>query len=380
MMHPPRYRPYAGIRPASKPRWRLALALMLVIGAVATTLLWPTGKAAQGPVFWFFATLLAPLLWLIAWLLRQFVYQLAQGNRVSYERLVALRLAAWWQVRRRAAHIRQLALLGPFGSSPPQLRELALGTLPAPLPAVGTRRWQAALADDEPTRCTRLAQALARQLLLSDEQVVNTKVGRVFWHGSEAAWQAFRQTLSQDSSWQLPEATEAWQGLASLDAAIDVLHQTPDIPHVLCAGVTSPPESQHSNLPASDLAFAWLLAADGGPVKLHRAEAIDASQGDTTEQVGTHCLQLAGEDAPLPHALVLDQQEAELLQAAGWPAINGMLGDWLGLPSPLALPAIISVAALRSRHHQQACGWMAADISGAPCIGVLAPHESTNQA
>ncbi|KPC53784.1 hypothetical protein [Amantichitinum ursilacus] len=376
----------------------MVLPFMIAAGALLTVQLWPTGKSARGLEFWLYSTIAAPGLWLVAFAFRQWWFFAARNNKADYDRMVALRQQVWWAARSKPVCLQALALIGPFGDTPYKLRALAMGTAtPArettqtidgkhpgdPKQTVKVVRWQQALMETEATRQKRLARALARQLVQTlQEQGIDTRsavISQVYWSGDTVAWATFRDGLAA-APLILPETTLPWSGMATLDQAFDQLHaQVPSVRRILCAGVSSPAAVTDSPLPAGEVAFAWLLGSDGGVVRMHRSEAVNADQGEAVADACAQVMAYADLAKPPAQAVVLDEDAVEPLQAAQWAAMNFVQAPFFGDPGALAAPAMLTVAALVARQQQSACGWMAADTSGIPVIGVIVPNESPAQ-
>lgn len=398
MKQPPYYKAHPEPGVPVKRRWVMVLPFMIAVGALATVQLWPAGKSARGLEFWLYSIVAAPGLWVMAFAFRQWWFFTARSNKAGYDRMVELRQQAWWITRSKPVYLQALALVGPFGDTADKLRALAMGTATAarettqsidgakpgdPKQTVKVMRWQQALMDTEATRQKRLARALARQLVQTlkaqDPELKNIAVSQVYWYGGDAAWAVFRDGLA-DLHIKLPDTPLLWSGMATLDQVFDQLHSRElPVKRILCAGVSSPPAIADQPLPAGEAAFAWLLGQEKGDICLHRPENVNAAAGEVLAAACAQVASYADRGKPPEQAVVLDKDAVEPLQAAQWTAMNFVQAPYFGDPGALAAPAMLTVAALVARQQHSACGWMAADTSGMPVVGVIVPNESAAQ-
>ena len=316
---------------------------------------------------------LALVTWLLALLLRVLFFRFNRHNAECYGTAARQVEERWWSRHRQQAALVEMVLLGPAcilpahraglfnaENKPPQAQDSDGGQV---------LRFPSVLAKGQGERERQLAKRLVLQLQAQRAEPFAGPLLSCYWQGSTEAWQVFAEEMQRAFKITLPPQPLPWNGLDSLDEAIDHLHQADAEALVLCAGCESRPGRKDSPLPAGEAALLWLLGKTDG-VRIARGEAFVESK-DRLPEVAERALRQVSLEHPAKACASFAPAPAELdwspLQPA--PALN------FGEPKRLEAMLALSLAAAHAQLDAQPVAWLASDPSCTLALGVVTPDD-----
>lgn len=316
---------------------------------------------------------LALVAWLLALLLRVLLYRFNRHNAECYGVAAREVEQRWWSRHRQQAALVELVLLGPACSLPEHRAGLfkAENKPPQAVDHDGGQvlRFSQVLAKGQGERERQLAKRLVLQLQAQCTEPFTEPLLRCYWQGSSESWQVFAKEMQRCFKLALPPQPLPWQGLDSLDAAIDDLHQAGADALVLCAGCESLPGRKDSPTPAGEAALLWLLGKTGG-VRIARGEAF-VKGTDSLPEVAGRALRQAGLEHQAKVCASFAPAPAELDWRALQPAPTLNFGELNRLEAMLSL----SLAAAHTQLDAQPVAWLASDPSCTLALGVVTPDD-----
>lgn len=317
------------------------------------------------------------LCWLVAFLTRVLRYRFNQHIACSYAAATKQQQQAWWRQHRQTAGLIESVLLTAACSKPTQVSGLFVPDHKPPM-AVDLIEGKAirlpqALAREPAMRERELAILLALQWQAQCKVASWAQLQGCYWQGTNEAWQAFTQQLQHSFPGAcLPEQPEPWQGIRSLEAIIDSLHDAPADTRILCAGCHSSPTDSASPFVAGEAAVLWLLGPTGR-TRFARAEWY-APEADSLEDVADRALRQAQLDTPPNRCVSFSHHEALDLTALNWnlkPCQDANFGSLGGLESMV----VQTLAAWYAEQNDTPCAWLAADPHHPLTLGIVRSND-----
>jgi hypothetical protein len=320
----------------------------------------------------------AAMFGLLALLLRVLTFQLNRHNAQCYAEATERVCQAWWREHRQTVALVESVLLGPACSTTDMMGELFTTDHQPPIPKASTEGAAIHLLQvhgaDVALRERQLAVLLAMHWL-EQKQSARSQPLRCYWQGTMPAWAAFvGQVALCNPMLELPERPEAWEGMRSLNAIIDLLQGAPTDARVLCAGCQSTPVSPDRPSPAGEAAFLWLLAPQGGVV-IHRGEGYDADS-ECLASVGERALQQAKLTKPTPSCISFIQPDVDDVTATSWNIKQHVQDANFGAIADLQAPVALTLAARYAELQGEPCGWLADDPIHTLVLGIVEPYDA----
>jgi len=357
-----------------------AYARWLRAGAVVTGITIAGGFALRGlvePRVSVVAVGGVVLYWSVAFITRVLRYRFNQHNAWSYAAATEQEQQAWWRQHRQTAGLIESVLLTAACSKPTQVSGLFVADLKPPTTVDSIEgkaiRLPQVLAQEPAMRERELAVLLALQWQVQCKAASWVQPEACYWQGTVEAWQAFAQQLKQcfpDAC--LPEQSEPWQGIRSLEAIIDSLHDAPADTRILCAGCHSSPIDNDRALAAGEAAVLWLLGPTGR-TQFARGEWY-AAEADSLEAVAARALSQGQMDTPAKVCVSFSQHEALDLTALKWnlkPCQDANFGSLGGLEGMV----VQTLAAWYAEQNDTPCAWLAADPHHTLTLGIVQPND-----
>jgi len=320
-------------------------------------------------------------LWLLAFLVRVLCFRLDQHNAYCYGVNTQQLEQAWWSRHRQTVALVESVLLGAVCRSAEQKHALFSPDLTKPTPEQTDDGWAIRVPQvfgkDVAEREAQLAALLALQWQQQRSDLPVEQPLRCYWQGTPAAWNSFAEQVKK--LWptaQFPERPDVWQGIDSLDAIVDQLHEEPAEAWILCAGCQSSPIQRESRLPAGEAAVLWVLGKQEG-VRIARGEWLNADV-ESLAAVAERALRQSELEASGPPCVSFSQPDLPDVSAIGWNLRQHLQDANFGALGNLESMVVLTLAAWYAEGNSKACAWLANDPQHTLAIGVVKPDDSTN--